>query len=320
MITSYGITYDQLLPCPREQAAVLVYWQPTEAEKQDLQREFDIEALDIESIYDPDEVPRIELDPSRTLLIWKRPNNASSDGHMTRFEVSSIGILFRGGKVGLVVPRGEPPVSGREFKAVASAEDFALRVLLNCIHHYLGHLKAIKLMSAELQSKIVTSMENKYLLQMFTLSESLIYYYNALEANGTVLGKLRGIWEKNSTLRNRQDLLEMLDDVIIENQQASKQAGIYSTVLSGLMDARGSIVNNNVNSLLKNLTMINVVFLPLNLIASMGGMSEYSSIMHGVDWRISYGALVVGMMALGWAIWRGLSRLIDHTQHNGKRP
>ncbi len=31
------------------------------------------------------------------------------------------------------------------------------------------------------------------------------------------------------------------------------------------MDARGNLVNNNMNTLLKNLTLINVVFLPLNL-------------------------------------------------------
>ena len=68
----------------------------------------------------------------------------------------------------------------------------------------------------------------------------------------------------------------------------SRQADIYSSVLSGLMDARGTIVNNNMNVLLKNLTLINIVFLPLNLIASIGGMSEWSMMTQGLDWRISY--------------------------------
>ena len=95
------------------------------------------------------------------------------------------------------------------------------------------------------------------------------------------------------------DDLALLDDLLIENNQCYKQAEIYSTVFSGLMDARGSLVNNNMNVLLKNLTLINVVFLPLNLIASIGGMSEYSMMTQGLDWRVSYLLFFVAMVAIG---------------------
>ena len=75
-----------------------------------------------------------------------------------------------------------------------------------------------------------------------------------------------------------EEELETMDDIIIEHDQCRKQTQIYSSVLSGLMDARGNIINNNMNVLLKNLTLISVVFLPLNLIAGVGGMSEFSSL------------------------------------------
>jgi magnesium transporter len=80
------------------------------------------------------------------------------------------------------------------------------------------------------------------------------------------------------------------------------------------MDARGTIVNNNVNVLLKNLTLINVIFLPLTLIASIGGMSEFGMMTQGVDWRISYALLVGGMALLGWATWVALVRILDKRQ------
>ncbi len=82
--------------------------------------------------------------------------------------------------------------------------------------------------------------------------------------------------------------LAFIDDLIIENNQCYKQAEIYSTVFAGLTDARGNLVNHNMNTLLKNLTLINVIFLPLNLLASIGGMSEFSMMTRGVDWRIAY--------------------------------
>jgi magnesium transporter len=94
---------------------------------------------------------------------------------------------------------------------------------------------------------------------MFNLSESLVYYLNAITGNGVVLTRLRAHAEKAGF---SPETLAFIDDLIIENNQCYKQAEIYSTVLSGLMDARGTLVNNNMNVLLKNLTIINVIFLP----------------------------------------------------------
>lgn len=280
-------------------ADILVCCQPNETEKEELKLKFDLDLFDVDAIYDADEVPRVETSQDSAFIIWKRPDNVSFSD-VLEFQVSSLGIAVKDNKVAFIAPKGELPFAGREFKRIDSVWDCILRVLLHSVHHYQGHLKAIKMMSQELQAKLVTSMENKYLLDMFALSESLIYYYNALEANLAVLSKLRAMPDR---LRLTADQVELLDDVLIENQQASKQASIYSNVLSGLMDARGSIINNNMNVMLKNLTIINVVFLPLNLIASIGGMSEFSMMTHGIDWRLSYGLFSVAMVLLGWTWW-----------------
>jgi magnesium transporter len=154
-------------------------------------------------------------------------------------------------------------------------------------------------------------MENRYLLQVFAVSESLIYYLNAIEANGAVLVKL---WANAERLAHLKQDVEFLHDVMLDNQQCARQAQIHSAVLSGLMDARGTNVNNNVNVLLKNLTLINVIFLPLTLIASIGGMSEFSMMTHGIDWRISYALLTLGMVGLGWATWVVLVQILDKRQ------
>ena len=312
MILSYRIESARLVQSSETEADVLVYCQPTDAEKESLQSKFDLDPFDVAAVYDADEVPRVEnMQDGSTFMIWKRPDNISRSDTI-QFEVSSLGILIRDNKVAFIVPRDELPITGREFKQIDSVWDCVLRVLLHTVHHYQGHLKAIKMMSLELQAKIIKSMENKYLLQMFALGESLIYYHNALETNLAVLSKLH---TASGKLKLSGEQIEFLDDVIIENQQASKQAGIYSTVLSGLMDARGTIVNNNMNVLLKNLTLINVVFLPLNIIASMGGMSEFSAITKHVDWRISYGLFSLVMIVLGWIIWWWLMKVLDHLQN-----
>ena len=211
------------------------------------------------------------------------------------------------------------PFSAKEFQGASSSVDILLRFLLYTVHHYLGHLKMIKQLTIELESKISSAMENRYLLQMFSLSESLIYYLNAIEANGAVLVKLRTAVEKLGLSKER---IEFLDDIMLDNQQCARQAQIYSTVLSGLMDARGTIINNNMNVLLKNLTLINVIFLPLNLIASILGMSEFSMMMQGVDWRLAYFLFSLGMIVVGWGTWLILMWTLNKQQRkqaNAKR-
>jgi magnesium transporter len=313
MISAYRIQTGQLILSEENEAAIFVYSGPlTDAEKSQLLREFPLDPIDIEAINDPDEVPRIETSQDGLLIIWNWPDNVSC-GDTIQFEVSTIGLFLGQGKAVAILPRGQLPITVREFKRLDSVEDFVLRVLLFTVRQYQGHLKAIKMRSTELESKVVTSMENKYLLQMFALGESLVYYHNALEANSTILSKLRGAVKK---LKLTEEQTDFLDDVIIENQQAVKQASIYSMVLSGLMDARGTIVNNNMNVLLKNLTIINVVFLPLNLIASIGGMSEFSVMTQGIDWRISYPAFTLAIAVLGWLTWWWVVKVIDRNHSN----
>lgn len=313
MMSMYCIQAGQAIPGEKSEASIFVYNGPlTDAEKYQLLQEFPLDPLDLEAINDPEEVPRIEVSPDGLLIIWSRPDNISS-GDTVQFEVSTLGLFLGQGKAAAILPRGQLPMAAREFKHVGSAEDFVLRVLLCTVHEYQAHLKAIKAKSSELESKIASSMENKYLLQMLALGESLIYYHSGLEANSTILARLRRIAGK---LNFSEEQTDFLDNVIIEYQQAVKQAKIYSTVLSGLMDARGSIVNNNLNVLLKNLTLINVVFLPLNLIASMGGMSEFSMIIgsYNIDWRIGYLAFALGMATVGWITLTLTRKVINRNQ------
>ncbi len=299
-----------------EQANILVYTKPTEDEKRELIETLQLDQHDLESALDPDEISRVDVTPDYIYTIWKRPNNVSFEQAL-KFEVSSLGLFLQKDKLTIILGEGTVPFGYKEFHGVTSLGGVTLKFFLHTIHHFLGHLKVIKQINAELQSKLNLTMENRYLLQMFTLGESLIYYLNALEANSLVLTKVRASAEK---IGFSLDEIEMIDDIIIEHKQCTRQTQILSSVLSGLMEARGSIVNNNMNLLLKNLTLINVVFLPLNLLAGIGGMSEFSMMTGGVHWTIAYLFLLLIMVALGWATYIFLVRKIERVHLKTRKP
>ncbi len=271
MLTRYKIDSGTIVETAEETSPVLVFVAPDDAEKRTLREQFALDDYDMASLMDSDEIPRLEVVGERTFIIWKIATAA------------------------------------REFRGVTTNAAFLLAFIQHTIRHYVGHLRAIKMMSGDIEKQITISMENRYLLQMFSLSECLVYYIDSLEGNSVVLTKLRSLPQ---TAGIDAALLPTLDDIILENNQASRQANIYSSVLSGLMDARGTIINNNMNVLLTNLTLINIIFLPLNLIASIGGMSEWSMMTHGIDWRISYGFFVIAMVFLGWSTGLLVRRII----------
>ncbi len=73
-----------------------------------------------------------------------------------------------------------------------------------------------------------------------------------------------------------------------------------------LMDATVGFININQNKRVSKLTTIGVVFTPINIIAGIGGMSEFSMMTEGVSWPLAYGAFTLGMVIIGFASYHAL--------------
>ena len=72
------------------------------------------------------------------------------------------------------------------------------------------------------------------------------------------------------------------------------------------MDATVGFINVNQNKDIKRLTIISVVFMPLNVLAGIGGMSEFTMMTEGVPWPIAYSTFAVALITIGWLTFAGL--------------
>jgi len=145
-----------------------------------------------------------------------------------------------------------------------------LKMIYRAIFHFIDHLKVINRISEELEHKINRAMENRNLLNLFTLEKSLVYYLNAINSNAMVIEKIKNAAAK---IGFSQESVELLDDILIENTQCFKQAEIYSNILTGLMDARGTIVGNNLNVLMKTLNIITIGIMVPTFVVSAFSMN-----------------------------------------------
>jgi magnesium transporter len=60
-------------------------------------------------------------------------------------------------------------------------------------------------------------------------------------------------------------------------------------------------ISNDTNLTVRRLTFITTIFMPLTLLAGIGGMSEWSMITGPENWKISYPAFLLVMAVLGVA-------------------
>ena len=294
---------------------IQVYSAPTEEEKNYLVEKCGIDEYTLSSALDEDEISRIEYEPNYTAVIMKRPRNFQVDRRMS-FRVSSIGaFLFKDKIIVLqaehmpLFDHGRMPLRGNTVQGVL------LRLLHHATAHFLQHLRIIRNISDEIETKIEYAVTNKSLVNMFSLLKSLTYYESATSGNLVLLARLRNDAAK---IGFNEDEIDFLEDISAENKQCDNLANIYAGILTGMSDARVSVVSNNLAMIMKYLAIINVVFMPLTVITGLGGMSEFTMMTEGVWWPHAYSALILFMVLIGYVTYL-LVRRIGATPGTRKR-
>jgi magnesium transporter len=298
MITTYKLELGRPVPTPDGTGDIFFITDPTAEEKADLINRLHIDDHNLMSALDPNELPRVEIDQNHLVVIFKHPKSYSANDNFV-FRTNSVGLFLYKDRLVIIAPPDLPGFEGRAFTKVPNLQMLFLRVLSVCVSHFISHLHVINGIADELESKLAKAMENRSLLLMFTIEKSLVYYVNAISANGRVIERLKANARNTLTEGLSPEMMEYVDDLAIENAQCLEQAQVYANVFAGLMDARASLVSNNLNVLMKRLTVINVVFMPLNVLASIGGMSEFSMMTKAVSWPVAYGLFTLALVLIG---------------------
>lgn len=262
---------------------------PTEAEISKLETELGIDRDFIRSALDEEESSRIENEDKQTLIVidypvaekpeQKQAKNAKKKQH--NFDDDTISYYTMPMSIILT----ENNVVTVSIKKNIIAEDFAnnvvkniqtqyktrfiFAILLRIAGRYLQYLKQIDKISNYVENQLHMSMKNKELIQLLGLEKSLVYFSTSLKSTETVLEKiLRG-----RVIKLYDEDQDLLEDVLIEVKQAIEMTGIYSNILSGTMDTFASVISNNLNIVMKVLTIITIVMAVPTMVFSFYGMN-----------------------------------------------
>ena len=312
MLDRYSVLNGRIAHSDEGSIPVDIYVMPDGDERAYLTDELGIDPHTLASSTDPDETPRIEFEDDYIAIILKYPKNYSADDNFL-FLVKSMGVFLFADRVVLVIDEELPQLfTGRFATKVYTKQDVLLRILTQTIRHFESHLRVINMCSNDIETHLNESYNSSNLLDMFTLEKSLVYYVNALSGNRRAFERIRvGAYKFQFTEEN----IELLDDLQIENRQFLDQAQVYSQILSGLVDARSNIINNNLNVLMKNMNAIVIAVAIPTFFTGVFGMSEFTEFLSGPNhkyWYVSYPLFFILMTGLALFVFWLIKKFEKH--------
>ncbi|MBQ9081764.1 MAG: magnesium transporter CorA family protein [Clostridia bacterium] len=245
---------------------------PTDDEVEDIVALTGIPEEMIKAALDEEETARVEIDEGNSMFLVDTPIMRDTE-EGDSYETLPIAIIFNEKCIVTVSLHGNAIlgdfISNRIKADTSKPVFFLLNFMMGNAKKFLSYLRQIDKKSLRVQAELHRSMKNKELIQLLELENSLVYFSTSLSSNMRVYGRVKKL-KPVTDIEEYQDLYE---DVIIENTQAIEMCNIYRNILKDTMDAFASVISNNMNVVMKLLTIVTLIISVPTLIASLWGMN-----------------------------------------------
>jgi magnesium transporter len=245
---------------------------PTAAEKKYLLEELQVPEEFYNDIEDIDERPRIEVENGWTLIIIRIPVN--TDNVKLPFNTIPVGVVFKD-EVCVTISFHKTEMlkdfviyTQRKNKDIKDNFDLVLKLLLSSSVWYLKYLKQVNQKIKLAEDNLEQSIKNEELQALLQIEKCLVFFMTSLKGNDILLHRIKNIKSQRDSYNP-----DLLEDVEIELRQAQETTSIYSDILTGTMDAYASVISNNMNAIMKQLTSVSIILMIPTLIASLYGMN-----------------------------------------------
>lgn len=297
---TYWNTTDRLKVIPEWQPNCWIQVTcPTNEDQYELEERFNIPDYFFPDISDTDERARYEYDDGWMLIILRIPY-VKEIRSRTPYTTVPLGIIHKK-DVTITVCYFETNmmidfVSYQQKRGVGFTDyvDMIFRLFLSSAVWYLKRLKQINTLIETAKHNLDHEVNNESLIGLSRLQDSLTFFTTSIRGNENLLAKLK--------FKLQVDELDadLIEDVNIEMTQARETTSIYSDILESTMETYSSIINNNMNTVMRTLTSVSIIMMVPTLISSFLGMNLLNS-MEQSPWGFPL-ALIISFIitAISW--------------------
>jgi len=290
------------------------FFQPTEEDLRKLPEEYGLHPLAIEDCMDDDQIPKMESFAKNTHLIF---NTFSYEQQKIQSEEVNI---FIGEKFIMTVTRSKrlnDAICGLTEKMLNSTNGHWRTGPSWLMHTILDKIIDEKMKSLEILEDETDAIEDGVLAGTSTLDfaqiQRLRYAFQLL---------------RKSLFHEREILYRIIreDHDFISHKASYLFRDVYDHVVrlyeltescretvKNLVELHLAMANNqmalaadNTNKTIRRLTFITTIFMPMTLIAGIGGMSEYTAVTGSENWLPAYGSLMLFFLIMGVLSYRWL--------------
>ena len=273
---------------------------PTEEDQRELEEKFNIPDYFMSDISDTDERARYEYDDGWMLIILRIPY-VKEVRSRTPYTTVPLGIIHKR-DVTITVCYYETNMmidfvsyQQKRNEGFTDYVDMILRIFLSIAVWYLKRLKQISMLIDKAKRNLDREVNNESLIGLSRLQDSLTYFQTSIRGNENLLSKLK------FKLQIDELDADLIEDVNIEMSQARETTSIYSDILESTMDTYQSIINNNMNTVMRTLTSVTIIMMIPTLITSMFGMNLING-MESKPWGFVI-AIILSIAVSGCCWW-----------------
>ncbi|MDG4957094.1 magnesium transporter CorA family protein [Lactococcus lactis] len=146
---------------------------------------------------------------------------------------------------------------------------FVLHFMLAIAKIYVDKIRILNRKRILIEQTLGKAPKNEDLINLMKIERSLIYFIMSLKSNSLVISKIKS----GKYLKLYDDEKELLDDLMIEVDQAFDMSNISNRILNEMTDSYDSIINNNTNGVMKFLTSYSIILTIPTIIFSFYGMN-----------------------------------------------
>ena len=244
----------------------------TSDEMRELEETYGLDHEQMLDILDPDELARIEKEDDYVLAILRLP--VFQPKAPLQYFTAPVGIIMVPDKIITICWTNcevLKDISANRIKDLTLNDfpAFIIRMMSRADTMFLRYLKEINRRTNSIQQELQEAVANSELIQLLNMEKSLTTFATSLRSNQQLLEKIR----KTRILALDEDDREWLDDVEIDSRQAMEMADTYSTITAGTMDTFASVISNNMNMVMKRLTVFSIALAIPTIITSFMGMN-----------------------------------------------
>ena len=287
----------------RTESAHRVAVQLLDTDQRELEEKFNIPDYFMSDISDTDERARYEYDDGWMLIILRIPY-VKEIRSRTPYTTVPLGIIHKR-DVTITVCYYETNMmidfvsyQQKRNEGFTDYVDMIFRLFLSSAVWYLKRLKQISMLIDKAKRNLDREVNNESLIGLSRLQDSLTYFQTSIRGNENLLQKLK------FKLQIDELDADLIEDVNIEMSQARETTSIYSDILESTMDTYSSIINNNMNTVMRTLTSVTIIMMIPTLVTSMFGMNLVNG-MEEKPWGFFFAMVVsVGISAMAWWFFR----------------